>query len=82
MAECADLRLALKDYRTIGKYTASYRYGNYEQRLVRLDGPNGSVMITSRKARAYFNKKVHNIELLLQTLSNQFSCEMTLKREN
>jgi hypothetical protein len=80
LAGCANLRLALKTYRTVQDYSASYRYGRFEQRLVRLAGPNGSVMITSRKARAYFNNKIRNLEVYLETLTSQFGYDAFLKR--
>ncbi|WP_147293860.1 hypothetical protein [Afipia felis] len=80
LAGCANLRLALKTYRTVQDYSASYRYGRFEQRLVRLTGPNGSVMITSRKARAYFNNKIRNLEVYLETLASQFGYDVTFKR--
>jgi hypothetical protein len=37
-------------------------------------------MITSRKARAYFNNKIRNLEVYLETLTSQFGYDAILKR--
>ncbi|EKS30252.1 Uncharacterised protein [Afipia felis] len=37
-------------------------------------------MITSRKARAYFNNKIRNLEVYLETLASQFGYDVTFKR--
>lgn len=83
LAECEDVRKALLKKSQVGNYGADTHHARTGTKLTRVKGPAGNVMIVSAAARKYFNKKLRNREVYLETLLNQFGSELvTFKRRD
>jgi hypothetical protein len=72
LSECGDLKKAIRKKATVGNYGADSHEARTGRKLLRVKGPVSNVMIVSRKARAFFNKKLRNREVFLEVQSAQF----------
>jgi hypothetical protein len=75
LAECADVRQALRKKEQIGNYAADEYHAGTGRKLIRLRGPVSNVMIVSPAARKLLNRKLKNRESYLKVLLTQFGTE-------
>ncbi|MCX7308932.1 MAG: hypothetical protein NTZ72_13725 [Afipia sp.] len=75
LAECNDIRKALRLKKRVGKYDADVHDARTGRRLIRVKGPVSNVMIVSKKARAYFSKRLRNREIYLGVFAEQFGAK-------
>ena len=73
LAECEDLRKAVRKNATVGRYGADSHEARTGRKLLRVKGPVSNVMVVSPKARRYFNKRLRNREIYLEVLRDQFA---------
>ncbi len=73
LAECEDLRKAIRRKATVGNYGADSHEARTGRKLLRVKGPVSNVMIVSPKARAHFNKRLRNREVYLEVIRDQFA---------
>lgn len=76
LAECADLKKALKTKTTakVGNYTVEV-FGPKGSRVTHVRGPAGLVALKSVAARRLFKKRLASIEDVIETYLKQFGTE-------
>lgn len=75
LAECEDLRNAIRKKASVGKYGADSHEARTGRKLLRVKGPISNVMIVSPKARQHFNKRLRNREVYLEVCRDQFKSQ-------
>jgi len=72
LAECDDLRKAIRKKAKVGNYGADSHDARTGRRMLRVKGPVSNVMVVSPKARQHFNRRLRNREIYLEVMRDQF----------
>ncbi len=75
LAECADLKKALKAKSKVGKYAVDVFKSTNGMKTALVCGPAGEVALKSVAARKLFNQRVARIEQVIEVYLMQFGTE-------
>ena len=75
LAECADLRKALKTKSRVGKYVVDVFGATKRMKTAYVCGPAGEVALKSPAARKLFNRRLAGIEQIIGVYLKQFGTE-------